>query len=333
VSRLPEDFLPPAPVEHFHLTSGGIELAVQVHGVQDAPTVVLVHGWTLSAEYWSRVIRRLRDHLRVVTFDQRGHGHSSPVPPEGFSTEALANDLSAVLKATVPGGEQAILAGHSMGAMAVVALAAHLPDVVRDRVRGVLLASTGVEQLLARTHILPEPPRRGRNGTGPEVTTGLIDVMSPRDQRLHKLATVIMHRGLSEPRLLRVVPPTLMRAVLAHMTLSPAASSAERHWTADVVMSTPPATTAGFATMLGGLDLTAGVAHLRVPTMVLVGASDRLTPPWHAHRLASTLPDCVGLMELPGIGHMTPLQAPDALADAVFRVHTKCSSARTDPAA
>jgi pimeloyl-ACP methyl ester carboxylesterase len=80
------------------------------------------------------------------------------------------------------------------------------------------------------------------------------------------------------------------------------------------------ATTAGFAMMLADLDLSTAVTRLDVPTLVVVGSVDRLTPPWHAHRLAATLPCCLGLVEVPDAGHMTPVQAPDAVAAAVRRV-------------
>jgi len=50
--------------------------------------------------------------------------------------------------------------------------------------------------------------------------------------------------------------------------------------------------------------------RLTVPTLVLVGSEDRLTPPSHARRIASALPDPVGIVELPLTGHMAPLERP-----------------------
>ncbi|GDY55987.1 hypothetical protein SVIO_066100 [Streptomyces violaceusniger] len=54
-----------------------------------------------------------------------------------------------------------------------------------------------------------------------------------------------------------------------------------------------------------------------MPTAVIVGTADRLTPPEHAHALAAALPHCTGLTELPGLGHMTPLEDPDAVAGVI----------------
>jgi pimeloyl-ACP methyl ester carboxylesterase len=38
----------------------------------------------------------------------------------------------------------------------------------------------------------------------------------------------------------------------------------------------------------------------------------------HAQRIAALLPRCVGLSELPGVGHMTPLEAPDVVAKLIL---------------
>ena len=79
-----------------------------------------------------------------------------------------------------------------------------------------------------------------------------------------------------------------------------------------------PRTRQGFARTLVRLDLSAALPDLDVPAIVLVGTADRLTPVWHARRLAAALPRCVRLVEVPGVGHMTPLQAPAVIADAVL---------------
>lgn len=61
------------------------------------------------------------------------------------------------------------------------------------------------------------------------------------------------------------------------------------------------------------MDLDADVARLTAPTAVIGGTADRLTPIVHARGLAAALPNCVGLTELTGMGHMTPVEAPEAV--------------------
>lgn len=335
MNRVPDDFVPPVPAERVSVTTpDGVRLAVQVHGRPDGPTVLLAHGWTLSAGYWSRVIRRLRTDLRVVVYDQRGHGHSARVPPAGFSTDALADDLATVLAATAPACEHVVVAGHSMGAMALLAFAARHQQVLHRSVAGGVLISTGVEQLLARARILPRRRLRARAGTlGPDG--------SPQGEQTRELAAdpgrldswvdQLVRRGLTEPERLERIPAPVLRSIVTHVTLSPIATPAERSWTTEVISACPAATTTGFARMLGELDLSTAVARLDVPTLVLVGGSDRLTPPWHAHRLAAALPHCLGLVEVQAVGHMTPLQAPDDVAAAVRRVVAGCLPTRSLP--
>ncbi len=69
--------------------------------------------------------------------------------------------------------------------------------------------------------------------------------------------------------------------------------------------------------MLAGLDLEAGIRELTVPTEVVVGTADRLTPPVHTRALVAALPNCVGSTELPGLGHMTPVEAPELVTGRI----------------
>jgi pimeloyl-ACP methyl ester carboxylesterase len=57
-----------------------------------------------------------------------------------------------------------------------------------------------------------------------------------------------------------------------------------------------------------------------VPAIVICGDRDRLTPIWHARRMAAALPHSLGLVTVPGAGHMTPVEAPRAAAEAVRRL-------------
>jgi len=308
----PADFLPPTPARRLTLfRPDGARLAVQVHEPppprstadrgSSPRTAVLVHGWTCSTTFWVRVLHRLTPHLRVVVYDQRGHGRSSPVPAGGFTPEALAADLAAVLEATVDSdgdsggdGRPVVVAGHSMGAMALVALAGRHPDVLHRRVGAALLASTGVEQLMGRMTVLPHLGR-------------------PDSPAVEALA----RRTIGDARALHRLPLRLARASLVRATMSRTATPVERAFCTDIVLACPQRTYEGFAEMLGDLDLSADLPRLDVPTAVLVGTQDRLTPPWHARRMLAALPCPTGLVEVPGAGHMTPLTAPDAVAAAV----------------
>jgi len=320
----PEDFLPPTPSRRLMVRStDGVRLAVQIHDPgADVPaaarTVVLVHGWTCSTTFWVRVLHRLRPHLRVVVYDLRGHGRSDAVPDGGFTPDALAADLAAVLAAVLgpsssdgtdgtDGAGRVVVAGHSMGAMTLVAFAARYPRELHRHVAAGLLASTGVEQLMGRMTVLPHlglPSGRssGRPSGRPSD--------SPRFEALAR-------RTIGDPRALHRLPLRLARASLVRATMSRTATPLERAFCTDIVLACPQRTYEGFAEMLATLDLSADLARLDAPVSVLVGTQDRLTPPWHARRMAAALPHPLGLVEVPGAGHMTPLTAPDAVAAVV----------------
>jgi cation diffusion facilitator CzcD-associated flavoprotein CzcO/pimeloyl-ACP methyl ester carboxylesterase len=274
-------------------SADGTRLHVEVHGPEDAPTVVLVHGWTCSTAFWAPVARRLGRDLRVVTYDQRGHGASGVPGRDAYSTDALADDLAAVLAACVPPDERAVVAGHSMGGMTVLAAAAR--PAVRDRLAAVLLASTGSGRLLAESMIVPLPERYRRTR---QVGTRLL-------------------LGSALP--LGPVTP-VSRRILRFGTMGPGAGPAEVAFCAQLVHACPGRVRARWAAVLRRLDLDAAVAELTVPTTVLVGTRDRMTPPVHSRRIAERLPNLVELVELDRIGHMSPVEAPDAVGAAIERL-------------
>lgn len=152
-------YAPPAPVRELTATSAdGSPIHVEVHGPEGAPAVVLAHGWTCSTAFWAAQIRELASDHRVIAYDQRGHGRTPASP--ACSTDALADDLEAVLTATLAPGERAVIAGHSMGGMTV--MAASTRPAFREHAAAVLLCSTGSTRLVPESTVLPLRPGRVR---------------------------------------------------------------------------------------------------------------------------------------------------------------------------
>ena len=106
--------------------SDGVELAGDDVG-EGAP-IVLLHGLTATRRYVVMGSRALeRSGHRVIAYDARGHGRSSPAPvPEAYTYPDLAQDLIAVLDSG--GVDRAVLAGASMGAHTLLWLALHRPE-------------------------------------------------------------------------------------------------------------------------------------------------------------------------------------------------------------
>jgi pimeloyl-ACP methyl ester carboxylesterase len=65
------------------------------------------------------------------------------------------------------------------------------------------------------------------------------------------------------------------------------------------------------------MDIDHALPRLNIPTLVMAGANDRLTPPVHAQRIADALPSLESLVVLPATGHMGPLERPDDVAEAL----------------
>ncbi|WP_435058020.1 alpha/beta fold hydrolase [Streptomyces sp. bgisy060] len=110
-------------------------------------TVVLAHGWSASAAVWDDVLRHLPadDRTRILTFDQRGHGASTPGRAHA-DMQVLADDLQAVLSTFSP-DTPAIVVAHSMGAMAVLTSAATRGPTTDVQPAGLLLVSASSGQM------------------------------------------------------------------------------------------------------------------------------------------------------------------------------------------
>lgn len=110
------------------------ELAHQVFGPRDGPTLVLVHGFPFDRRMWRLQVGPLSQAgLRVVTLDLPGFGQSegSATTMEGHARAVLALlDRLRIAKATV--------AGFSMGGYVALALAALAPE----RLSGLILIDT-----------------------------------------------------------------------------------------------------------------------------------------------------------------------------------------------
>ncbi|MEU1120139.1 MULTISPECIES: alpha/beta hydrolase [unclassified Streptomyces] len=277
---------PVATRELTAVSADGSRVHVEVHGPEGAPAVLLTHGWTCSTAFWAAQIRALALDHRVIAYDQRGHGRSAaPSEADGYSTEALADDLQAVLAATLAPGEKAVLVGHSMGGMTIMAAGGR--EAVRERTAAVLLCSTGSSALVAEATVVPLL-RAGRVRT--RITRSVLGSRAP----------------------LGPVTP-MARRILKYATMGPGAAPDKVDACARIVHACPRIVRHGWSGVLEALQLDVAVGELQAPTAVVAGTADRLTPVVHARRIAAALPHCVGLTELAGVGHMTPVEAPDAV--------------------
>src|SRR5690242_4558051 len=121
------------------IEGAGVRLAAEEAG--DGPPIVLLHGLTATRRYVVMGSRALeRSGHRVIAYDARGHGRSSPAPdPGAYGYQWLGQDLEAVLDQL--GVERAVVAGASMGAHTALWLALNAPE----RVRGLVVITPAYE--------------------------------------------------------------------------------------------------------------------------------------------------------------------------------------------
>ncbi|MEU0300145.1 alpha/beta fold hydrolase [Streptomyces sp. NPDC006175] len=275
----------PVPVrEPVVVSADGSRIHVELHGPEGAPAVVLAHGWTCNTRFWDAQVRDLAVDHRVVVYDQRGHGRTPAAGPGGYSTRALADDLEAVLRATLAPGQKAVLGGHSMGGMTLMAAAGRAA--VREHGAAVLLCSTGSSRLTAESLVLP-------------LRAGAL--------RTRMTAAVLGARAPLGP------VNAVSKAILKYATMGRGSAPERVDTCARIVHACPRGARVAWGHVLAELDLEARLRELRLPTAVIAGTEDRLTPPVHARAIEAALPQSLGLTELAGMGHMTPVEAPEAV--------------------
>jgi len=105
-------------------------------GPPGAPTILLIHGLTMTADLnWFGAFSPLGRHFRVVALDLRGHGRGMPVVSR-FRLEDCADDIAAL--ADVLGIGRFIAVGYSMGGLVAQLLWRRHPE----RVAGLVLCAT-----------------------------------------------------------------------------------------------------------------------------------------------------------------------------------------------
>jgi pimeloyl-ACP methyl ester carboxylesterase len=108
--------------------------------------------------------------------------------------------------------------------------------------------------------------------------------------------------------------------IVRYVALSPSASPAQVAFCEKIVLDCDRHWRAATARTLSRLDLDESIEHLDIPALVLGGSADRLTPPVLSKRLAEKLPRLIERVELPGVGHMSPVEAPDEVNERIHRM-------------
>jgi pimeloyl-ACP methyl ester carboxylesterase len=269
----------------------GTRIHTEVFGPEDGYPVVLAHGITCAIRVWANQITDLSADHRVIAYDHRGHGLSGVPPRRGnYSLDFLAADLDAVLGATLAPGERAVIAGHSMGGIAITSWSQRYPDRVRQTADAVALINTTTGDLLRNVKFLPVPrPLVG--------------------SRVLAAGSLLKTFGAAP-----LVPGSVQqsRRFVTQLAVGRDADPAIADFVFDLFAETPPAGRGGWARVLvdslGPKHIS--VRNLTVPTLVIGSRYDRLLPIGASRRIAAEAPNLVSFVELAG-GHCAILEQPD----------------------
>ncbi|WP_114452327.1 alpha/beta fold hydrolase [Halopolyspora algeriensis] len=255
------------------------------------PPLVLLHAFPVDARMWHGARTLLEEQVRVIAPDQRGLGQSAL---DGSSAPDLADEGATRRAAEQPGLgtvaadvlalldslglSEVVLGGCSMGGYVATAVLQAAPE----RVSGLLLADTKAvaDNAEQRDNRLSVADRAEREGTSGWLAENSLPGLVGRTTRNER--------------------PEVVDEIGALIDSQPAEGVA---WAQRAMAARPD-----------GTDTLRGFTG---PALVVVGEEDTITPPEIARDVTAVLPDAE-LVTLPGAGHLSAMETPEAFANAVL---------------
>ncbi len=287
------------------IAEDGTVLYVEEVGPPDADlTVVFSHGWMLRSGAWHYQRLGLAGPgfgdppgpvARMVFFDQRSHGRSTRAAVGHSTMVDLASDLASVIRTAAPNGPLVVVA-HSMGGMALLALAGREPEFIAERLAGAALVST------ASTQVAQPEISRLVSGTTPVLrmlsnVAARYPTMFERGRAGSKDAVWLLTRALGFAR--QDVPPAMV------------------DYLDEMISDTPVEVIAEFTPALLYFDETRALPALAgIPVLVLCGSADKVTPVVRSRMIADSLPDSQFVV-VPDAGHMAMMEDPVVVNEAL----------------
>ncbi|MET0928425.1 MAG: alpha/beta hydrolase [Aeromicrobium sp.] len=266
------------------VTVGDLVFDVRTTGPAGGDPVVLLHGFPETSLSWTSVAARLADAgLRVIAFDQRGYSPGArPTDVASYATGLLADDVIGVADALGLGTFH--LVGHDWGSAVAWLTAGRYPDRIRT------LTAVSVPHLTAYNAALRDDPDQQQKAS-------YIGLM----RQVGKAEDLLLADGAR--RLAAIygddVPVTLVVRFVAHLA-EPGALTAALNW---------------YRAMGSELRDT---PRTQVPTTFVWGERDMAIGRVPAEACGDFVDADYRFVELDGIGHWIPEQAPDSLAEAII---------------
>ena len=254
----------------------------------DKPVMVFIHGWGGSCRYWQSTAQALSNEFDCLLYDMRGFGRSRIAPENreavlarGYELDTFADDLDKLL--TVLGLDQVWLNSHSTGASVAVLFS----NQYGDRVKQSILTCNGVFEYDKKAF-------EAFYKFG-----GYVVGFRPHWlKHIPLMPRIFMARFLSSP-----IPATERYAFLEDYLEADG----------DVALGTIYTAVSQRATEI----MPTAFAQLNVPTLLVSGQYDQITPAKLGKEAAALNPDTIQYVEIENTGHFPMLEAPQLYLEAV----------------
>ena len=246
----------------------------------DAPTIVMIHGFTGSKENWYPLAERLRGRYRMLIPDLPGWGESERRPGMVYGFTQQAANVDAFIRAASP-GKPVVVLGHSMGGGIAALAAARYPAEIA---RVGLLDAAGV--------------RFKDNQFGLDVLAGKNPFAVQDDASLQRYIDTVFHDASAKPWL----PWPASSALIG-----------KRRADAEFEQGVLARIGRSEVSLLPGVE----AANIRQPTLLLWCRQDRVIDPSAMALYARRIPQARTRL-LERSGHMTLMEEPGAVAEALI---------------
>lgn len=280
--------------------STGVTLNLALAGPDDAPAVILLHGFPESHRTWRGIAPMLSGRFRLVMPDQRGYaGSDRPQAVDEYQTDKLVDDLFAL--AGTLGVESFALVGHDWGG-AVAWAAARRND---PRLERLAIVNSPHPAIFQKSLIEDAGQRAASQYFNSFRAPGFEEIVKAKGFDWFFEKTFSGHVDLA------TIPEAEKQQYIADWS-QPGALTAMLNWyRASPIVVPPPGVTVPLPDFLLRLS-----GKISIPTLVVWAMLDTALLPVQLDGLESLVED-LEVVRIPGAGHFVPWEAPDEVSAAL----------------
>lgn len=278
----------------------GVTLNVAFAGPEDAPAVILLHGFPESHRTWRAIAPLLSDRFRLIMPDQRGFGGSDlPQEVEAYKPDLLLADLFSLSEAL--NLSSFALVGHDWGG--AIAWAAAIGG--DTRLTRLAIVNSPHPAIFQKSLIEDSGQREASQYITAFRTPGIEDMVRAKGFDWFFERSFMPHVDAA------LIPESEKRQYIAEWS-QPGALTAMLNWyRASPILVPPPGLAVPLPDWL--LRFARGVV---IPTLVIWGMRDKALLPVQLDGLDTVVED-LRIAKIADAGHFAPWEAPDAVASSL----------------